>query len=146
MSVEWFALNHENDVCIDVLIDDLPLILDEGVSGLVRDFVDFHFTDVKNTYVIQPFATIESSEDEELLGPDHTCCMSLSTNRRFVNLDRMTPPHGLSVQNIKIIRWNDLLQATTTSIVASKQVDLSADQTCSMPSQTLGWAAVDSRL
>ena len=76
MSIQWLAFNHEYNVSIDVLIDDLSLIFDECVGRLIRDFIDLHLTDVKNTYVVQPFTAVESSKDEELVQ---------------VNLDKVVP-------------------------------------------------------
>ena len=120
MSIQWLAFNHEYNVSIDVLIDDLSLIFDECVGRLIRYFIDLHLTDVKDTYVVQPFTAVESSKDEELLGADDTCCVPLTTYRCLVDFDGMAPPHGLGVQNVEIVRWNDLLQASATAIVAAK--------------------------
>ena len=81
-------------------VDDFSHVLDQSRRRLACDFVDFHLANVENTDVIQPFASVEASKNEQLVCTDHTGCMPLPSDWRFFDIDWMGPSHSLCVQDI----------------------------------------------
>ena len=46
MSEQGLVLYNENYVRVDILVDDLPLVLNQSLSCFCGDLVDFHLSDV----------------------------------------------------------------------------------------------------
>lgn len=134
MGKDLLSFYDEDDIGKSFIVDDLPHVLNQRVNSLIVDFVLFKFPDIKDADVIQPFATIKATEDEELFSSDDTSSVSLSTSRSFVTFCRVTPSHVISVKDIKVIGWDDLLKGAASTIVPTKQVNLIPDQVGSVSS------------
>lgn len=120
MSIDLFILYNEDNICESGVVDDFSHIDDQIIDGFIVDFVLFQLPNIENTDIVQPLATVEPTENEKLLGTDHTSSVPLPSSRRLLTLDRVAPPHGVRVQDIKIIRRDNFLKGPTPTIVATE--------------------------
>jgi len=131
--VNLFPRNYKDYICKLGVVNDLSHVLYQAIHCFVVDLVLFKLPDIKYADVIQPLAPIEASKDEELLCTDHTCSVSLPSSWSLFTFYRVTPSHGIGIQYIKVIAWNDLLERTTSAIVSSEKVNLVTNQVSCMP-------------
>jgi hypothetical protein len=124
--IDGFAFYHKDDVSKLGIVDDLAHVHDQVVNCFVIYFVLFQLANVQYADVVQPLASIKSTEYEQLLSAYNTCSVSLSTSRSLLTLNWVTPSHRVSIQYIQVVRGNYFLEGSTSAIVATKQVDLIA--------------------
>lgn len=97
MGVNWFLLNDENYIGESLVIYQGAHVADQTRHRLVVNLILLKSTDVQNANIIQPFAAVKASENEELLGANDTSGMSLSPCWSFFKLKGVTPVHGFCV-------------------------------------------------
>lgn len=146
VSIDWFALDHEDNVSECGIVNYGSHISDQAVDSLIVNFIFFKFADVENANVIEPLAPVEASKDEELLGANDASGMSLAPSWGFLKLERVAPSHRLCVQHIQVVGGNDLLEGATAAIITSKQINLVTDEICCMSSEALRGTSADLRL
>lgn len=125
---------NENDICKLRVVDDLAHVLNQAVYSLIVDLILLQLADVKDADVIEPLAAIEATEDKELLCPNHTSSMALTTSRSLLAFYRVTPAHGVCIQDIQIVGRDDFLEGAPSAIVATKEVHLVSYQVCCVAS------------
>ena len=143
MSIDLFTLDEEDYICEGGIVYDLAHVLNKRVNGFVIEFILLQLANVQNANIIQPLAAIKATEDEELLCANHTGSVALTTCRSLFALSGMTPAHSVCVENVEIVRGNNLLEGATSAIVTTKEIDLVSNQVSSMTSQSFGRAAID---
>ena len=97
VAIYRFLLNQENDVGESWVVDYGAHVSYKAIHCLVIDFIFFEFANIKDTYIVKPFAAIKASKNEELFRANNTGCMSLSTSWSFFEFQRMTPPHRFCI-------------------------------------------------
>ena len=103
VGVNRLSLHNKYDICKCWIIDNRPHIHNQIRHSLIINFIFFELADIKNTNIIQPFASVEAAKDEELLGPNHTSRMPLPPSWRLLNLKWMAPAHCLCIKHIQIV-------------------------------------------
>ena len=83
MSVDRFAFNHKYDIRKLRIIYDFSHVADQEINSFIINLIFLELTDIQDTNVIEPFATIKSAKDEKLFCSNHTSGMSLSSGRCF---------------------------------------------------------------
>jgi len=97
VTVDRLALDHEHNVGESWVVNYCSHVSYQAIDCLIIYFVFFKFTDIKNTNVIQPLASIEASKNKELLSANNASCMPLPSSWGLFEFQRMTPPHCFSV-------------------------------------------------
>lgn len=102
------------------VVYDFAHVLNKAIDRLVVDFILLQLPDVKDANIVEPFATVKAAKYEELFGANHACGMSLSPSGGLFTLNRVTPSHGVSVENIQVIARNNFLERAAPSVVTSE--------------------------
>jgi hypothetical protein len=83
VGVDRLLFNNKNHVGKSLVIYQGTHVSYQAINCLVVDLVLFKAADVQDTDVVEPLASIKTSEDKELLCAYHAGCMSLSTGWSF---------------------------------------------------------------
>ena len=136
MTIDRLTFNHEHNVRKSGIVYYGSHISYQAIHGLIIYLIFLKFTDVKDTNIIQPFASIESSKNKELLSSYNASCMPLPSSWSFFEFQRMTPSHGLRVKNIQVVGWYDLFERSASAIIPTEKINFIANQICSVSSQS----------
>jgi len=123
VAVDGLTFNHEDDVREGWVVDNLAHVEDERVDCFTVDFILFKLSDIKNANVVEPLASIETTENEELLHADDACGVALPTGWCLFILNRMAPSQRIRIQHIQVVTGNNLLEGLAPSVVPAEKVD-----------------------
>ena len=97
MAINWFLFYDEYHICKSLVVNQCSHISYKRRYCLVIDFILLKSADVQNANVVKPLASVEASENEQLLGANNASCVSLPTSWCLFEFQRMAPVHVLSV-------------------------------------------------
>lgn len=146
MPVYWLGLDKEHHVCKGWVVDNCSHVYYKVGHCLVVDFVLFKFSDIQNANIIEPLAPVKSSKNEKLFCANHASGVSLPTSWCLLEFQRMTPSHGLSVQDIEVVRGYYLLETATSAVITAKEIDFVTDQVGGVSSKALRRTSTNLRL
>ena len=130
------SLDEEDYICEGRIVNNLPHVLNQTVDRLVVYLIFFQLADVKDADIVQPFASVEASKDKELLCANDTSGVPLSASRCFLRFYGVAPSHGICVEHIQIIRWDNLFERAASAIITTKEINLIPNEVCCVSTET----------